>query len=77
MEDIAQGERIREYVVEANTDGLFGGCPWYELCRGTCVGHKRIHLIPPFETTAIRLRCTESVAEPKVRQLALYNAGMG
>ena len=75
MEDIAQGERIREYVVEAHVDGLFGDWPWFELCRGTCVGHKRIHLLPPFETTAIRLRCKESVAQPKLRRLALYYAG--
>lgn len=72
MEDIAHGERIRSYVVEAYIDGLFGSSPWYELCRGSCVGHKRIHLIPPFESTAVRLKCTESVEEPRVRQLALY-----
>ena len=68
MEDIAQGERIREYVFEARLD--HGG--WFELCRGTSVGHKRIQVIPPFETVAIQLRCPQSVAEPQIRRLALY-----
>ena len=68
MEDITRGERIREYVVEGTLD--HGG--WFELCRGSSVGHKRVQVIPPFETKSVRLRCPKTVATPQIRRLALY-----
>lgn len=74
MEDIAQGERVREYVVEAYVDGLFGDWDWFELCRGSCIGHKRIHLVAPFESKAIRVRVKEAVGEARIRSFALYHA---
>jgi len=74
MEDIAQGERVREYVVEAYVDGLFRDWEWFELCRGSCIGHKRIHLVAPFESTAIRVRVKEAVGEARIRSFALYHA---
>ena len=37
MEQIAEGERVRDYVV----DGLAGGA-WKELAKGSCIGHKHI-----------------------------------
>ena len=75
MEDIAKGERVREYVVEAEVDGLFGEWQWFELCRGSCIGHKRIHLLEPFESRAVRVRIRESVGEARIRSFALYHVG--
>ena len=75
MEDIAKGERVREYVVEAEVDGLFGEWQWFELCRGSCIGHKRIHLFEPFESRAVRVRIRESVGEARIRSFALYHVG--
>ena len=72
MEDITSGERIREYVVEGQLDGT----GWFELCRGRSVGHKRIESVPPFETTAVRLRCLQSVATPQIRSFALYRSSI-
>ena len=67
MENIVEGERVREYVVE----GLVGE-QWQELCRGTSIGHKKIDQFSPKEVTKIRWRCLKSVAEPRIRRLAVY-----
>lgn len=67
MEDIAQGERIREYMIE----GLVGGV-WQELARGTAIGHKKIDKFDPVKVASIRLRVTKSVGTPRLRRVALY-----
>lgn len=70
MEDIAQGERIREYSVEA----LLPGNRWEQIASGTSVGHKRIERIAPMEVAAVRLTVGRSLATPKIRSLAVYNS---
>ena len=67
MEQITEGERIREYVVE----GMIGG-EWKEICKGQSVGHKRIERFDPVAVTGVRLRCTKVIAEPLIRKLAVY-----
>ena len=71
MEDIRHGERIRTYRVEGQT----GPDTWRELCAGESVGHKRIEQFEPVEIARLRLRVSESVAEPLVRELAAYRVG--
>ncbi len=68
MEEIAQGERIREYAVE----GLTGPDRWSTLARGESVGHKWIHRFAPVEVAAVRLRVIRSTAPPLIRKLAVY-----
>ncbi len=68
MEQIGEGERLREFVVE----GLAGDA-WKELTKGTCVGHKRIAQFPDVEVSKVRLRVLQSVAEPLIRKFAVYN----
>ena len=70
MEDIAHGERVREYVVE----GLVPGNRWEKICDGISIGHKRIQQFEPIEAAKIRLRCTKSVATPKIRNLFVFDA---
>ena len=71
MEEIAYGERIRDYVVE----GLTAGNQWKELCRGESIGHKRIQRFPPVEVSRVRLRAIHSDAQSMIRRLAVYNTG--
>jgi len=68
MEDIAYGERVRHYVIEAKTsDG------WRPLCEGTAIGHKKIDRFDPVEVPAVRWRCLHAVGRPILRTLAVYN----
>jgi alpha-L-fucosidase len=69
-EDLAGGERVREYRLE----GLAGG-QWIPLGSGTAVGHKRIQPVPPLRLEALRLDVTRSVAPPRVRRLAAFATG--
>jgi len=69
MEDIAKGERIREYTLE----GLVPGGAWQSLCSGECVGHKRIQSFDPVEVAAVRLQIAEAKATPQIRRLVVFN----
>jgi alpha-L-fucosidase len=73
MEDIALGERVREYVLEGR--GLEGD--WVSLGMGRNIGHKRIQHFVRRELAAVRLRFTRSIAEPKIRRLAVFDAAGG
>lgn len=66
-EDIAKGERIREYKIEAWIHGS-----WKTICKGTSIGHKRIHKIPQIETTKIRINITKYVATPQIKELSVF-----
>lgn len=68
MEDIAQGERIRQYKVEARVDGQ-----WSKLCEGESVGHKRVHLFDAVAATAVRLTILHSTDVAQIRRFAVYN----
>ncbi|HHW00549.1 MAG TPA: alpha-L-fucosidase [Clostridiaceae bacterium] len=67
MEEIAEGERVREYVLEARQDGK-----WVELVRGSAIGHKKIDCFESIQTDRIRLRVVESVGIPLLRDFSLY-----
>jgi len=67
MEDITQGERIREYVVEGKSQG-----GWRALASGTAVGHKKIDLFAPVEVTELRLRIPVAAAKPVIRKFAAF-----
>lgn len=68
MEDIAFGERVRDYVIEGLMDGA-----WKEICRGTAIGHKKIDRFDPVTVSSIRFRAIQSVSVPLLRKFAIYN----
>ncbi|WP_108995389.1 alpha-L-fucosidase [Paenibacillus agaridevorans] len=67
MEDIAYGERVRKYALEAFADGA-----WKVLHEGSAIGHKKIEAFPPVVAEKLRLRITEAAAEPVIRRMAAY-----
>jgi alpha-L-fucosidase len=67
MEDITQGERVREYVVEGRSGG-----EWKILAKGTAIGHKHIDKFDPMEVSELRLRIIRSAAKPIIRRFAAY-----
>lgn len=67
MEDIKNGERIREYKLSGLADGK-----WIPLASGTSVGHKRIEIIREGRFSEIKLEITKSEGEPRIRELACF-----
>ena len=67
QENIALGERIRSYQVEALVDGS-----WQKLATGQSVGHKRIVEVPETICDAIRLSILESIAKPQLKRFAAF-----
>ena len=71
MEDISQGERIRKFTLEGKQ-----GSDWKTIFQGSAIGHKLIVQAYPrqfYET--IRIVINESVGEPLIRKMAVYNTG--
>lgn len=83
MENIANGQRIAKYVLEAWVDDQWQALeprnrltawkpytanPGYET-----IGHKKIDRVTPVTTNKVRFRCLESVAgAPEIRSLSVY-----
>jgi len=67
QEEIKNGESIRKYIVEARVKGN-----WKTVCEGESIGHKRIQQFDDVECTKIRLTVRKSIAEPKVKNFAVY-----
>lgn len=70
MEEIAEGQRVREYRIEGLVEGA-----WKELVRGTSIGQKKIDVVRPVEVTKIRWTATAAEAPPLIRRLAVFDAG--
>ncbi len=68
MEDIAKGERVREFSVEGKNQGR-----WREIFTGSCIGHKFIHRFDAVDLSEIRLKILESNGEPQIKTLTVYN----
>ena len=67
QEDIAKGQRIAAFTVEALTaEG------WTPLAQETTVGCKRILLLPECEASQIRITVTESLAKPLLCGIGLF-----
>ena len=71
MENIRQGERVREYVIE----GLVRN-NWPKIVEGTAIGHKKIDRFEAVEVSKIRLRIIKAAATPLIRKLAVYNTAV-
>jgi len=67
QENIKNGERIRQYKIEAKVNGK-----WQPVCSGESVGHKRIEKFDPIEASALRLTIPESVALPDIINFSTY-----
>lgn len=68
-EDIAQGQRIRRYQVEALRNGK-----WETVAIGQSVGHKKIHPIDPVSTQKLRLIVSEAVCPPVLASFSAFKA---
>lgn len=68
QEDIAKGEQIRSYTVEASIEGQ-----WKKIADGSSVGYKRIHqLDQPLKAQSLRLTITSSAGGPHIKGFSVY-----
>ncbi|MDN3688546.1 alpha-L-fucosidase [Cyclobacterium jeungdonense] len=68
QEDIAQGERVREFVLEGKTKN-----GWQTIFEGSVIGHKFIHKLDEMEVNAVRLKISESKGEAQIKTFNVYN----
>jgi hypothetical protein len=85
MENIANGQKIASYTLEAQVDGQWTELkpankfipykPPYNVEPGfETIGRKKIDRIEPVTTSHIRFRCLKSVAQPvELRRLAAFD----
>ena len=67
MEYYLEGQRIREYVIEAYIDDQ-----WEEVYRGQSIGRMKIDHFPVVETSKIRIQVLKSVGKPLFRNVSVY-----
>jgi alpha-L-fucosidase len=67
QENIAEGERVRSYKIEALIDEK-----WQEVAAGTSIGHKRIQQIKSVKTSALKLTVLKSTAEPMISNFSVF-----
>lgn len=67
QEDISKGERVREFMLEAEINGK-----WTAIYTGSSIGHKHIVKIDPVRTGKIRFVAQSSIGEPQFKALSVY-----
>lgn len=68
QEEIRLGQRIAEFIIEAEADDG----SWHEIAKETTIGYKRIVPLPDTESRRIRIRITRSLAEPTLKRIGLF-----
>jgi len=67
-EDLAEGERVRQFVIEGHdADGK-----WSTLFQGSQIGARQIIPIPAVSVTGLRLKVQESVGSASIRDLSAF-----
>lgn len=69
MEEIAYGERVRDYVLEARIDNQ-----WVQFVHGSAIGHKKIDRFERIQTDRLRLRVLEATEQPLIRTFSAFCA---
>lgn len=66
-EDIARGQHVRAYAIDALVDGQ-----WRQIAAGESIGRRRIEKLNPVMTQQLRLRITQSEGLPAIRAMSAY-----
>ncbi len=67
QEDIAKGERIREYQIEGYTEGR-----WQTLTKGQSIGNKRIAQFDKVKLSRLRLKIMASNGVAQIKNLSAF-----
>ena len=69
QEDIARGQRVEAFTVEALIDGA-----WTEVGRGTTIGYKRLLRIPEVEASKLRITVDGTRLRCRISRVGAYLA---
>jgi alpha-L-fucosidase len=69
MEDIARGERVREFIIEGKTSK-----GWQTIFEGSCIGHKFICRFDSVDVSEIRLEISYSIGIPQIKDFTVYRS---
>lgn len=67
MEEIAFGERVRKFKVEALVNN-----EWVAVLDGTAIGHRYLKQISPIKTKKLKVTVLESVENPILKELSCF-----
>ncbi len=67
-EDIAKGQRVESFVIQLKNE--FGS--FTSIYNSTCIGHKKICVIPEREYTELRVRITGARDEVFIKDIEIY-----
>ena len=76
-EDIAQGQRVKKFSLEAEVDGQWQPLKDALVEEGdglTTIGHRRIICFPTITATRLRFAVTDAKCEPVIKRLGVYLA---
>ena len=76
-EDIALGQRVKKFTLEAFVDGAWQPLTDELVENGdglTTIGHRRIICFPTVTATKLRFTITDTKAEPVIKKIGLYLA---
>ena len=76
-EDIAQGQRVKKFSLEAEVDGRWQPLKDALVEEGdglTTIGHRRIICFPTVTATRLRFKVTDAKCEPVIKRLGVYLA---
>ena len=76
-EDIAQGQRVKKFSLEAEVDGQWQLLKDALVEEGdglTTIGHRRIICFPTVTATRLRFKVTDAKCEPVIKRLGVYLA---
>lgn len=67
MEDLRCSQRVERYEIDVQIGGA-----WATVSQGSVIGHKRIAVLEPVVTDAVRIRITDVRVKPMLRFVGLY-----
>jgi len=67
MEDLRFSQRVERFEIDVGKDGA-----WTAAAAGSVIGHKRIVVLEPVVTDAVRIRITDVRVKPVMRFVGLY-----
>lgn len=76
-EDIALGQRVKKFTLEALVDGKWQSLKDALVENGdglTTIGHRRIICFPTIKATKLRFTITDAKAEPIIKKMGVYLA---